>query len=97
VSDLSLYDFADPRAAEKVLRPRSADVAQLAAHLSCKQGVGGSSPPVGSVHEACRQAPDLRRCGGGLAFSGLVTEITTLPVGAFGALRQGCGRKFFAG
>jgi hypothetical protein len=46
---LSLYDFAVPCAVEETLRLRPADVAQLAAHLSCKQGVGGSSPPVGSA------------------------------------------------
>src|SRR5664280_3677624 len=42
--------------------PSSADVAQLAAHLSCKQVVGGSSPPVGSLLPSTKQASDLRVC-----------------------------------
>ena len=46
------YDFAVLLVAEETRRRWFADVAQLAAHLSCKQGVGGSSPPVGSVYEA---------------------------------------------
>ena len=46
---------------------RIAGVAQLAAHLSCKQGVPGSSPGVGSVLSQVRQqlgGPDLPLRGG---------------------------------
>ena len=49
---LSLYYFAVLLAVKETRLRWFADVAQLAAHLSCKQGVGGSSPPVGSVMEA---------------------------------------------
>jgi hypothetical protein len=37
------------RVARLTLRHPPAGVAQLAAHLSCKQEVGGSSPPAGST------------------------------------------------
>jgi hypothetical protein len=33
---------------------RTAGVAQLAAHLSCKQAVGGSSPPASSIVSPCQ-------------------------------------------
>ncbi len=44
--------------------PPSAGVAQLAAHLSCKQVVGGSSPPASSMHHSWSAAVSFVRLTG---------------------------------
>ena len=72
--------------AEETLPRWFADVAQLAAHLSCKQGVGGSSPPVGSVYEApASGSAQMRRRP---CLLGLDTAVTTFLGGVFGALHS---------
>src|SRR5450631_202310 len=57
-----------------VRHPYIVPVVDPLARIQPTRGVGGLSPLVGSVWEARRQAPDLRRCGGGRGFSGLVTD-----------------------
>jgi hypothetical protein len=51
--NLSLYDH---------LKQFPADVAQLVAHPTCNRKVGGSSPPVGSPHEARHRQAGPSRC-----------------------------------
>ena len=86
----------DVRAGQDLFRPIPAQ-GGYGPDCLVNRGLGVRVPPSALNTKDGHQAPDLGKRGGGRAFSGIGTGVTTLLGCVFGALRQGCGRNCRAG